>query len=118
MAATKSAAAFTWASGSQYISGTTNSISTSTDYIQTVYGKLVQVGPATTAATVQVQDSPDGSTYYSPPAKLWVAPLAAGTYYFEVAVDPTAESTQVVYTAQSGGTSSALTMQLGQVTGI
>jgi hypothetical protein len=113
MSVTKAATTFTWASGSSTASGTTNPISTATHNADTIYGQLVQVGTATTAATIQVQESPDGSTYWSPPTKLITFPLAAGTYPFQIAVDLTAQDVQVVYTAQAGGTSSTLTMQLG-----
>jgi hypothetical protein len=116
MAATKSALSFTWASGSSTSSGTTNPISCSSDYIQEVFVSIVQVGAATSAATFTVQASPDGSTYYS--GQTYTAPTAAGTTSWTIAVPVTAESVQIVYTAQTGGTSSTLTAQLGQVTGV
>jgi len=116
VAATKSATAFTWASGSATTSGTTNPISCSTDYIQEVYLQIVQVGTATTAATFTIQSSPDGSTYFS--GQTYTAPTAAGTYTWNLAVPASAQDVQIVYTAQSGGTSSTLTAQLGQVTGV
>jgi hypothetical protein len=118
MAETQSSATFTWASGSATASGTTNAITTTGLYAKTIYGQIVVVGTATTAATIQVQESPDGSTYYSIPTKVYTAGLAAGTYPFQIPCDPTCASVQVVYTAQSGGTSSTLTMQLGEVTGV
>jgi hypothetical protein len=116
MAVTKSATTFTWASGSATASGTTNAITCSADYIQEVYVQIVQVGTATTAATFTVQWSPDGSTYYS--GQTYTAPTGAATTAWAVAVPVTAESVQIVYTAQSGGTSSTLTAQLGTVTGV
>jgi hypothetical protein len=116
MAATKSASTFTWASGSPTASGTTNPISCSTDYVQEVYVSIVQVGTATTAATFTVQFSPDGSTFYS--AQTFTAPTSAATTSWVIAVPVTAEDVQIVYTAQSGGTSSTLTAQLGQVTSV
>jgi hypothetical protein len=118
VAITLSSASFTWASGSATASGTTNAITTTALYAKTVYGQIVQVGIATTAASIQVQESPDGSTYFSPPTKVYTAGLAAATYYFQIPCDPTCASVQVVYTAQVGGTSSTLTMQLGEVTGV
>ncbi len=116
MAVTKSSSTFTWASGSATASGTTNPIACSSDYVQEVYVSIVQVSTATTAATFTVQWSPDGSTYYS--GQTYTAPTAAATTNWVVAVPVTAEDVQIVYTAQSGGTSSTLTAQLGQVTGV
>jgi hypothetical protein len=116
MAATKSASSFTWASGSSTASGTTNPISCSTDYVQEVYVSIVQVGTASTAANFYVQWSPDGSTYYS--GQTYTAPTSAATTNWVIAVPVTAEDVQIVYAAQSGGTSSTLTAQLGQVTGV
>jgi hypothetical protein len=116
MAATKSASSFTWASGSATASGTTNPISCSADYIQEIYLSIVQVGTASTAATFTPQWSPDGSTYYS--GQTYTAPTSAATTTWVIAVPVTAEDVQIVYTAQSGGTSSTLTAQLGQVTGV
>jgi hypothetical protein len=116
MAASKSASTFTWASGSSTSSGTTNPISCSTDYIQEVYVSIVQVGTATTAASFSLQWSPDGSTYYA--GQTFTAGTAAATYTWTIAVPVTAEDVQIVYTAQSGGTSSTLTAQLGQLTGV
>ncbi|MGO9466385.1 MAG: hypothetical protein ACLQIB_11570 [Isosphaeraceae bacterium] len=116
MAATKSSSSFTWASGSATASGTTNPISCSTDYVQELYVSIVQVGSASTAATFTPQWSPDGTTYYS--GQTYTAPLTAVTTNWTIAVPVTAEDVQIVYTAQSGGTSSTLTAQLGQVTGV
>jgi hypothetical protein len=84
MAASKSASAFTWASGSSTASGTTNPIDCSTDYAQQVYVSVAVVG--------------------SP--------------YWVIDVPVTATKVEIVYTAQTGGTSSTLVAQLGQVTGI
>jgi hypothetical protein len=116
MAATKSSATFTWASGSATASGTTSPISCSADYLQEVYVSIVQVGTATSGASFAVQSAPDGSTYYS--SQTYTAGTSAATYTWVIAVPVTAESVQIVYTAQSGGTSSTLTAQLGQITGV
>jgi hypothetical protein len=116
MAATKSPSTFTWASGSATASGTTNPISCATDYFQQIYVQIVQVGTATSAATFTPQSSPDGSTYFS--TQTYTAPTATGTYTWVIDVPVTAEGVQIVYTAQSGGTSSTLTAQLGQLTGL
>lgn|SRR5487761_1635513 len=117
MAASKSSSSFTWASGSSTTSGTTNPIDCSTDYAQQVYLSIAQVGTATTGASFIVQWSPDGgTTWYSSPA--FTAGLTAATYYWTIDIPVTATKVQIVYTVQSGGTSSTLVAQLGQVTGI
>ena len=108
--------AATWASGSATASGTTSPISCSADYLQEVYVSIVQVGTATSGASFAVQSAPDGSTYYS--SQTYTAGTSAATYTWVIAVPVTAESVQIVYTAQSGGTSSTLTAQLGQITGV
>lgn len=119
MAATKSNAAFTWASGSATTSGTTNAISTSTYYAESLYVKVVVVGTPTTSFSFVIQQSPDGTNFYSGPT--FNAPLVAGTYYFgppQLSLAPDCESVQIVYTAQAGGTSSTLTAQLGYISGV
>lgn len=112
MGVVKNSVTPTWASGSSTSSGTTSSVSLASVNGATVYASIVQVGTATTAATLQVQESPDGTAFYSPPTKLFTAGTAAATYVAEIAVDPTAQSVQVVYAAQSGGTSSTATIQV------
>lgn len=119
MATTQTVTSITWASGSSTTSGTSNAISTSGSYAATLYGSIVVVGTATSAATVQVQESPDGgTTWYASPTKLFTAGLTAGTYPLEIALEPTTTGFRVVYTAQTGGTSSTFTAQLAQVTAI
>lgn len=122
MAATKGNAAFTWASGSATTAGTTNPISTSTYYAASVYVKVVVTGTGpTTSFTFIVQQSPDGTNWYSGP--VFNAPLAAGTYYFgppQLSLAPDCQSVQIVYTIEAGGTSpvSTLTAQLGYISGV
>jgi hypothetical protein len=120
MKPTKTYTSLTWASGSATASGTTNTINTATDPYDVLWGQVVVVGTPTAGASIQVQESVDGSTWWSSPAKQWTAgTLAAGTYQFgPIPIDPASNLVQVVYTAQSGGSSSTLTMQLGQVTQI
>ena len=119
MAATKSYAAFTWASGSATASGTTNAISTSTYYGASVYVKIVTTGTATVAATFIVQQSPDGSIFYG--SRVYSSPLAAGTYLFGpqegLTLAPDCQSVQIVYTNQTTGTST-LTAQVGYISGV
>jgi hypothetical protein len=117
MAASKSATAFTWASGSSTSSGTTNPIDCSTDYAQQVYVSVAVVGSPSAGAAFYIAASPDGgTTYYSLPT--YTASTTAGTYYWVIDVPVTATKVEIVYTAQTGGTSSTLVAQLGQVTGI
>ncbi len=119
MAITKSTTAVsagTWQSGSVTASGTSLAVATSSDYADCVYITIVQVGTASTAATFNVQQSPDGSTFYA--GATFTAGLAAATYTWQIALDPTCEKVQVAWTTQSGGTSSTITIQLGQVTAV
>ena len=122
MSATKSYGSLTgsWASGSTTTSGTTTAVSTSTYYSASVYVKIVQVGVPTTAATFIVQQSPDGTNFYD--SRVYNYPLAAATYTWGpgdgLTLAPDCESVQIVYTAQSGGTSSTLTAQLGYISGV
>ncbi len=106
----------TWQSGSVTATGTSLAVSTSADYADCVYITIVQVATATTAATFNVQQSPDGSTFYAGPT--FSAGLAAATYTWQIALDPTCEKVQVAWTQQAGGTSSTIAIQLGQVTGV
>ncbi len=118
MAATKTSATLSssWASGSTTTSGTCTAVSTATHYADTIYLTLVQVGVATTAATFTIWQSPDGTNYYAGPT--YSAGLTAATYTWEIALDPTCQSVQVAWTTQSGGTSSTITIQLGEITGV
>lgn len=118
MKPTKTYTTLTWASGSATASGTTNTVNTATDPYDALWGQVVVVGTPTVGASIQVQESVDGSTWWASPVKQWTAStLAAGTYVFgPIPIDPTASLVEVVYTAQTGGSSSTVTMQLGQVT--
>lgn len=116
MAATKGYASFTWASGSATASGTTNTIDVSTYDVPAVYVKVVVAGTPTTSFSFTVQQSPDATNFYS--GLTFSAPLVAGTYYFDpsvIPINPATSTIQIVYTAQSGGTSSTLTAQVGYV---
>ena len=104
MALTKTYTTATWASGSATASGTTNTVSTTGCYAACWYIKMVVVGTPTSGNTFIVQQSPDGSTLYNGPT--FQMPWVAGTYYWIIALDATCELTDIVYVAQSGGTSS------------
>ena len=119
MAATKAATTFTWASGSATATGITNAISTAAVYGATVIGTLVTSGSApTVGAAIQVQESPDGTTWNSPPTSLYTAGLTASTTYtFKIVVDPNMQAVRINYTQQTTGTGT-LTAQLATVTGV
>ncbi len=94
-------------------SGTSSAAALSTTDSATLYVQIVQAGTPTAAATAQVQWSVDGSTYFDGP--LLSTTLAAGTSQWTIAVPDDAVAAQVVYTAQTGGTSSTCTVQAGTV---
>jgi hypothetical protein len=96
---------------------TSSAQNTATNYATELYVSIVQVGTATTAATVQVNVSPDSSTYYSPPSLLMSANLT-GTSIWVIQIPVTAIGYTVTFTAQSGGTSSTCVVQSNAVTGI
>lgn len=96
---------------------TSSAVDVSGAYTDSIYVSIAQVGAATTAASWQPQWSPDGgTTYYNGPT--YNAGTAAATYYWTIAVPPDADHIKVSFTAQSGGTSSTCTAQVGKVTGI
>jgi hypothetical protein len=97
---------------------TSSAQSVSGNYLTEVYISIVQVGTASVAATVQIQVSPDGSTYYAPPTLLVSAGLTAGTYNFTLYVPTSAIDFKSVFTAQSGGTSSTCVVQSNAVTAV
>ena len=115
--------AITKGSGTSVISSTASTTtssaqSVSANYATEVYISIVQVGTATTAATVQILVSPDGTTYYSPGALLITAPLAAGTYNWVLQIPVTAIDYEVTFTTQSGGTSSTVVVQSNNVSAV
>lgn len=115
MALTKAAATLTAAITT---SQTTTGVSVAADYAPGVYWNLVQVGTATTAATFNIQASPDaGTTWYD-----LTGPVAAGTvaatYTGVVDVPMSATQVRVVFVQQAGGTSSTFSAQLGEVTAL
>jgi len=116
MKPSKSQTALTWASGSSTTSGTTNTVNTATDPYDALWGSVVVASGGSTGPTIQLQESVDaGSTWYSPPTKVFSPGIVAATYYFgPIPVDPATNLVQIVYTADH----STLTMQLGQVTQI
>ena len=116
--------AITKGTGTSVIASTTSTttssaIDVSGNYLTEVYCSIVQVGTATSAATIQIQVSPDaGTTYYSPPTLLWTAGLSAATYNVTLSVPTSADKIKVVFTAESGGTSSTCVVQLNTVTAV
>ncbi len=90
----------------------------SANYATEVYIDMVVVGTATVGAQVQIQVSPDGSTYYSPPSLLYVFPLQAGTYDAVMTIPVTAIKWKAAFTQQTSGTSSTVVVQSNAVTGV
>lgn len=110
-------------SSASHVSGQTSSTTTTATDISAVYRaaigvSIVQVGTATTAATFIVQVSFDGGTTYHD----WTGPVGAGTaaatYTWAVELPDAANRVRLVYTAQSGGTSSTLSAIVGEVTAL
>jgi hypothetical protein len=100
---------------------TTTQTSTATDisgdYADDMYVSIAVVGTASAGATFQLQWSEDGgTTYYNSP--VYTAGLTATTYYWVVSIPATANRVKIVFTAQTGGTSSTCTAQLGRVTAV
>lgn len=85
-------------------------------YRATAYIEIVQVGTATTAATVSVEVSPDNTDWYS--LGTFSAGTAEDTYEWVVQLPDDAQYVRTPYTAQAGGTSSTLDVQIGKLTGI
>jgi hypothetical protein len=112
--------AITKAVASNVLSGVTTSQSstansTTGDYAMCWYIKAVVSSSPAAAATFYVQQSPDGSTYYYGPT--YSVPLTNGTYYWQIAIDPTCESTIITFAAGTAG-DCAFSAQLGQVTAV
>lgn len=113
-APTKAVVTATWASGSATTSGTTNPIDVSAVDEATISISIAVVGSPTAGASFQAQYSYDGTSYYT--IRSATAPTAAGTYYWTIAMPLSAADVQVVYTAQTGGTSSTIAIQVGKFT--
>ena len=118
MSATKTSAAFTWASGSSTTSGTTNAISTAGLYAAAIYASIVQVGNGHHGCNVHCQ-----------PKSRWVDLLRRPDLHrgdcrgnLHAGTDPARpdlrERVTITYVAQPVGTSTTATFQLGEVTGV
>ena len=117
MRATRLTATMTWAIGSATASGTTISMNFPATYAVTVYVDITQVGTATTAATIQVQQSPTAMERRGIQDRP-TTPADGGNYAWVLALDPTMQMFGWFTSAQSGGTSSTLGLQAGYVTGV
>lgn len=96
---------------------TSSTIDLSDAYMADVYVNIVQVGTATTAASFQINVSPDGgTTYYNGP--VYTAGTTASTYSWQIAVPSDATKLQLAFITQAGGTSSTITAQLSKITGV
>jgi hypothetical protein len=113
--------AITKGTGTTVIASTTSTTTSSAqsvsgNYATEVYASIVQVGTATTAATLAILVSPDGSTYYT--LATYSAGLAAGTYNWVIQIPVTAIDFEVTFTTQSGGTSSTCVVQSNNVSAV
>lgn len=94
---------------------TSSAVSTTGDYADAVYVSAVVTGSPAAAATFAINQSPDGSTYYS--QATYTVSTTNGTYNWIIALDPTCEKVTVTFTAGTAGDCS-FTAQLGQVTAV
>ena len=118
MALTKTFTAMTWASGSATASGTTNAVDVSGSYASEVDVQVVVAGTATSPALFSVEFSADGTNFRAA-VGAFSAGVAAGTYKFgPIACPPGQSAVRLVYTAQSGGTSSTLTADVSRTTAL
>lgn len=113
MALTKAATSL---ASSVTTTSTTSGVDISNAYRSSVYYSMVQVGTATTAASMVVEVSPDGSTWYDLTEITFGT--AADTYEGVVEMPDDAQEVRLAFTAQSGGTSSTLNAQVGEVTAL
>lgn len=119
MALTKTFTAVTWASGSATASGTSNAVDISASYASEVNGQVVMVGTASTAASFIVEFSADAGSNFRASVGPFSAGLTAATYKFgPIPCPPGQSSVRIVYTAQSGGTSSTLTLDISRTTAL
>lgn len=114
MALTKGA---TTLASSVTTTSTTSAVDVSNAYRASVYASMVQVGTATTPAQLKVEVSPDGGTTWYDLTE-FTYPVAAGTYEHVIALPDDAQSVRLSFTAQSGGTSSTLNAQVGEITAL
>lgn len=96
------------------VTTTQTSSAASTGDLGEIYVEIVVVGTPSVAASIIPQFSPDGTKYYNGPT--YTTPLAAGTWPFIINVPPGCVNAKVAFTAQTGGTSSTCTAQLGKKT--
>jgi hypothetical protein len=118
MAKTQASTAVTWASGSSTTSGTSNAVDISASYESEVNVQIVQTGTASVGAQFYVELSADGTNFRSSIGP-FNAGLAAATYKFPpIVIGPGQSAVRIVQTAQTGGTSSAITVDVGRVVAI
>lgn len=108
---------FTWGGvNSSSASGTSDVKNTAADYADTVFGTITITGTVTVGPSVQLQESPDGTTMYNTPACVFAPGTAVGTYPFRFQLDPTSRAADLVYAAGTGGTCT-ISAQFGQLQG-
>jgi hypothetical protein len=120
MALTLTYTAMTWASGSATATGVTNAVDLSAAYVKAVYVKIAVSGSPTVGASFTVDLSADaGTTYLSRLGPFTAGLVDATTYYFgPIAIEPACSSVKVNYTAQTGGTSSTITLHVSRMTAL
>jgi hypothetical protein len=101
----------------QTTGATSSAVDCSADYLREAYVSIVQVGTATTAASFYFLYSTDG-TNYNYQSQTWSAGLAAATYNWQIQLPAGCKSVKMVFTAQTGGTSSTCTADLNEVTAV
>lgn len=118
MALTKTFTAGTWASGSSTTSGTSNAVDVSASYAGEVDAQIVVVGTATANAQFTVEFSADATNFRSSVGP-FLAGLTAATYKIPpIPYPPGTSAVRIVYTAQTGGTSSTLTFDVSRTTAL
>ncbi len=99
----------------QTTTATSSAVNCASDYAREAYVSIVQVGAATDAAYFCFNYSTDGTNYnYQSP--VYTAGTAAETYDWVIQLPLGFKSVEMVYTAQSGGSSSTCTADLNEVT--
>lgn len=96
---------------------TTSAVDVSDAYRATVYYSMVQVAAATTGASMDVEVRPSAAGSYYVLTSIQF-PAAAGTYQGAIELPDDIQDVRLDFVAQSGGTSSTLDAEVGEVTAL